>query len=67
MPVMGKNLNLKLPDRLRARVDACATLVGATTADFARQALRNECERVEKLQGQQARALRAAGADGGDA
>jgi len=60
MPAMTRGINVKVPDQLRARIDACATLIGAPVPEFVRTAIRTECERVERLHGQRERAAKAA-------
>lgn len=59
--------NIKCQQGLRTRADACAKLEGLSIPDFVRLAIRNECERTEKLHGRRMRAARAADgyADGG--
>ena len=57
---MKRAMNIKLPDALRTRADACASLIGATFPEFVRQAMRNECAAVERLHGQRERAHKAA-------
>ena len=53
-------LHFKLPPALHERVRACAALEGATVPEFARAALRNACESVERQQGQRRAAHKAA-------
>ncbi len=53
-------MNFKVTPELRARAEACARLIGAALPEFAREAIRDKCEAVEKLQGQRERAARAA-------
>ena len=60
MAAMTKTMSIKLPDTLRARLDTCATLIGATGPEFAREAIRDKCAEVEKLHGQRERAAKAA-------
>ena len=61
-------MSIRLPGPLRARLDACAQAIGAMPPEFVRGAIRNECERVEKLHGQRERAHRKTDRDGaGDA
>ena len=54
------SFHFKVTPELRARAEACAKLIGATAPEFCREALRDKCAEVEKLQGQRERAARAA-------
>ncbi|GEM_PF-6239630 len=63
MAAMTRGINIKVPDTLRTRAEACATLVGATVPELVREAIRDKCAEVEKLHGQRTRAARAAGQD----
>ena len=57
---MEAHFNIKAPASLRARVETCATLVGAGVPEFVREAIRDKCEAVERLHGQRERAAKAA-------
>lgn len=54
------SIHIKVRPELRARADACATLEGLATAEFVRAAIREHCERTERLHGQRTRAAKAA-------
>ena len=61
---MKKYIHIKLPDMLRTRADTCASLVGATFAEFCREAIRDKCTETERLHGQRERAQKAAQRNG---
>lgn len=62
---MSRSLNIRLVPELRARADACATLVGCTLPELVREAIRDKCSEVERLQGQRDRARARADRIGG--
>lgn len=55
-------IHIKVRPELRARADACAKLEGLAVPEFVRLAIREHCERTEKLHGQRTRAAKAAAA-----
>lgn len=57
---MASAFHFKVTPELRARAQTCAKLIGATVPEFAREAIRDKCEHVEKLNGQRERARKAA-------
>ena len=57
---MSSAFHFKCTPELRARAEACATLIGASIPEFAREAIRDKCAEVEKTQGQRSRAAKAA-------
>lgn len=57
---MSAAFHFKARPELRARAEACARLIGASVAEFAREAIRDKCAEVEKLYGQRERARKAA-------
>lgn len=57
---MKRTMNIKLPDALRTRAEACASLIGATFPEFVRESMRDKCAAVERLHGQRERAHKAA-------
>lgn len=53
-------IHIKTLPELRARAEACARLEGLALPEFVRLAIREHCERTEKLHGQRTRAAKAA-------
>ncbi len=54
------SFNIKSRPELRARAEACARLEGLSVPEFVRAAIREHCERTERLHGQRTRAAKAA-------
>lgn len=65
MAATTRGLDIKVPDRLRARTDACAQPVGATVPEFVREAIRDTCAEVERLHGRRSPAEKAAAREAG--
>lgn len=54
--------HIKVRPELRTRADTCAKLEGLSVPEFVRLAVKDACERTEKLHGQRTRAAKAAAA-----
>lgn len=65
MAALTRGINIKVPDRLRARTDTCAQPVGATVPEFVRKAVRDKCAEVKRLHGRRSRAEKAAAREAG--
>lgn len=53
------DLNIHVRPQLRARVKACAALEGIAMSEYIRAAIREHCERTERLHGRRMRAAKA--------
>ncbi len=63
----GGGTDVKVPDGLRTRADACASLVGATVPESMREAIRDRGAEAERFHGQRERARKAVMAGTGEA